>query len=221
MLIDCTHNTHLLAVDYRGFGLSTGIPSESGLDADSDAVLKYATLNLGYKLNQITVLGQSLGSAVALGLGAKTPGLKGVIAICPFYRLSDALLDYKFAGVLPVLKPLNFSPKLQKLFSSFLNAEYDNMASALEILKYQNKLLIIHSKNDQEMPWYHSKRLWDQLEKKIGTEKVTTSKDDGFIYYQAPKNKVGALFLTEGDHSNLLTMDKVTKEVCGFIASKI
>jgi len=54
----------ILMLDYRGYGKSSGRPSEQGLYRDSEAGLNYL-LGKGYRTEQIIVHGESLGTAVA------------------------------------------------------------------------------------------------------------------------------------------------------------
>lgn len=55
-----------LIVDYRGYGYSTGSPSEKGLKIDARSILKFTKETL--KADKIIVFGRSLGGAVALSL---------------------------------------------------------------------------------------------------------------------------------------------------------
>lgn len=58
----------VLVFDYRGYGDSSGSPSESALSEDARRVWKYALDELGYDEDQVVVFGESLGGAVALSL---------------------------------------------------------------------------------------------------------------------------------------------------------
>ena len=58
----------VLVFDYRGYGDSTGNPSESALTKDAKQIWKFARDELQYPENQITLFGESLGGAVALSL---------------------------------------------------------------------------------------------------------------------------------------------------------
>ena len=62
----------LLAVSYRGYFGSTGSPTETGLRTDADAAYDEA-LALGYRADRIIVVGESLGTGVAVGLAARKP----------------------------------------------------------------------------------------------------------------------------------------------------
>lgn len=64
-------NAHVLAYDYRSYGLSKGKPTERGIYADIKAVYKYARDELKFPTNQIFLLGQSIGSAPTIYLAKK------------------------------------------------------------------------------------------------------------------------------------------------------
>jgi fermentation-respiration switch protein FrsA (DUF1100 family) len=72
-------------VDYRGYGSSSGSPSEAGLARDARAVYGAAT-SRGFSPEKIVAFGESLGSAVAVGLAAERP-CGGVILETPFLSI--------------------------------------------------------------------------------------------------------------------------------------
>jgi pimeloyl-ACP methyl ester carboxylesterase len=59
--------------DYRGYGLSSGHPTQQGLLIDGEAVVEYARTSLGVEPDRIVYFGQSLGSGVAALLAGKHP----------------------------------------------------------------------------------------------------------------------------------------------------
>jgi uncharacterized protein len=59
--------------DYRGFGLSSGHPTERGLLRDGEAVADYVEKTLGVPRQEIVYFGQSLGSGVAAVLAGNRP----------------------------------------------------------------------------------------------------------------------------------------------------
>src|SRR6185312_10428344 len=67
----------LLAVSFRGYGGSTGSPTEAGLIEDGEAA--YAYLAARYPEGKIAVWGYSLGSGVAVRLAAAHPVAKLVL----------------------------------------------------------------------------------------------------------------------------------------------
>lgn len=64
----------VLMIDYRGFGLSEGKPTEDGIYADVDAALKWLR-DKGLSGNRLVIYGFSLGSAPATKLSAEPRSL--------------------------------------------------------------------------------------------------------------------------------------------------
>jgi hypothetical protein len=101
----------VLMLDYRGYGKSSGRPSDYGLGRDSEAGFIYL-LGKGYRAEQIILHGESLGTAVAIDLASRRP-CAGLILEAPFTSASDV------AGtVVPILGPLlvrsfNSLPKIR------------------------------------------------------------------------------------------------------------
>ncbi|KKK16922.1 hypothetical protein P175DRAFT_0467825 [Aspergillus ochraceoroseus IBT 24754] len=61
---------HVLMLEYRGYGLSTGVPDETGLKVDAQTALDYIRQRAETAKSKIVVYGQSLGGAVAINLVA-------------------------------------------------------------------------------------------------------------------------------------------------------
>ncbi len=89
----------ILMLDYRGYGKSSGRPTEHGLYADADAAYDYL-LKGGYRPGQIVIHGESLGSAVAVDLASRRP-CAGVVLEAPFTSARDVA-----RVVLPVVGPM-------------------------------------------------------------------------------------------------------------------
>ncbi len=69
---------------YRGYGGSSGKPDEAALHRDAEAV--YAKVR--EKHAQITVVGRSLGSGVAIRLAAKQP-VQRLVLVTPYYSIES------------------------------------------------------------------------------------------------------------------------------------
>jgi len=96
----------VLAVDYRGYGLSTGHPSERGLYRDVDAVLERAWRDRDHRL-PIVYWGRSLGSTMAayaasmkppdrIILESGFPDVRSVVRSSPLLVLLTPFSSYRF-----------------------------------------------------------------------------------------------------------------------------
>lgn len=91
---------NVLAVEYRGYGKSAGMPTEAGLYQDAEAALEYVRREHRVPEGRIVAFGQSLGTAVAADLAAQHK-LGGLVLEAPF--VSAAALARRFYWVLPGL----------------------------------------------------------------------------------------------------------------------
>jgi hypothetical protein len=76
-----------LVVNYRGYGLSGGVPSEHAVVEDAKRIFDYAAARPDVDASRIVVLGRSLGSYVAVTLASSRP-LAGAILATPFDSIS-------------------------------------------------------------------------------------------------------------------------------------
>ena len=166
-------NVHVLAVDYRGFGTSTGWPSESGLITDALTLLKFVTDTAGIPPERIVVFAQSMGTAVALSLthhlaSQPTPVvLAGVVLVAPFADVESLTRTYKVARTLPLLSPLAVFPPLMNLLNRFIVTKFPSkeklaaLIHRLDSIKVNGKqrnydITLIHAEDDYDIPWSHS-----------------------------------------------------------------
>ena len=76
-------------VNYRGYGGSTGRPSEAALLSDAEAIYDY----LRAHHDPIAVIGRSLGSGVAVALAARRP-VDRLVLITPFDSIANVAADH-------------------------------------------------------------------------------------------------------------------------------
>jgi fermentation-respiration switch protein FrsA (DUF1100 family) len=79
---------NVVLFDYRGYGGSTGRPSEAGLAADARAVRAHVASRKDVDATKIVYFGESLGAGVAVGLAVETPPAALVLR-SPFTSLGD------------------------------------------------------------------------------------------------------------------------------------
>jgi len=94
--------TGLLALSYRGYGGSTGRPSEAGLIRDAFAAYDFAAAR--YPARRLVLWGESLGTAVAVALAAERE-VGGLILDAPFTSIADVgAAAYPFVPVRRLIK---------------------------------------------------------------------------------------------------------------------
>ena len=126
----------LLAVSYRGYGGSTGSPTEAGLIEDARAAYAFAAERYP---GRIVPWGESLGSGVAIALAAEKPVAK-LILDAPFTSALDiAASAYPFLPVRLLMK--------------------DQFRSDLRIAQVKAPVLILHGDADSVVPISYGERL--------------------------------------------------------------
>ncbi|RPA76324.1 alpha/beta-hydrolase [Ascobolus immersus RN42] len=166
---------HILTIDYRGYGLSSGTPSEEGLITDGLSAVRWAMDVAKVSPDRIALVGQSLGTAVTFGVAERLVTGKGlgkhagkkielgaVVSIAGFSDMRGLLSTYAIGGVIPVLSPLKPYPKVQQWFSEFCLDTWrsDQRVASLVQNSSKLKLFLIHAKNDFEIPHEHAQKLF-------------------------------------------------------------
>lgn len=159
---------HVLTFDYRGFGRSTGTPSERGLCLDAIAVVDWATKVAGIPPSRILIFGQSLGTAVSLAVSEhfalQSPAIvfAGTVLVAPFVDVATLVATYRVAGSIPILSPLARFPLLFNYLSTFIQDKWlskDRIAEyirANEANEEKYRLTLIHAEDDYDIPWHHT-----------------------------------------------------------------
>lgn len=130
--------TGLLALCYRGYGGSSGRPSEVGLIRDAQAA--YAFAREYYPAERIVLFGESLGTGVALALAAEHV-VAGVILDAPFTSAVDVgAAAYPFVPVRWAMK--------------------DTFRSDRRIVRVSAPLLVLHGARDPIVPIRFGERLF-------------------------------------------------------------
>jgi abhydrolase domain-containing protein 12 len=170
-------NVHILAIDYRGFGTSTGWPSEAGLLTDGLTLANFAMETVGIPPERIVVFGQSMGTGVAISLAhhlalQSSPTLfAGMVLVAPYANIELLTETYSLAGTIPLLAPVARIPKALAYLNKFIVPKWpskDKLAALIrhcETLKYTDReskydITIIHAEDDWDIPWKHSEILF-------------------------------------------------------------
>jgi len=129
----------LLLVNYRGYGLSQGSPSEKNLF--QDALLIYDKFSKREEIDEkrIVVMARSLGTGVGVFLASQRP-LQGIILVSPYDSLQS--LAKNIYPYVPV--------------SLLLKHPFDSISRVSNI---KIPLLALFASNDRVVPSKHSKKL--------------------------------------------------------------
>lgn len=175
---------HVLAIDYRGFGKSTGVPSEEGLVRDGATAVDWAMHVAGIPADRIVLLGQSLGTAVTSGVAEHyaIQGIEfaGIILAAGFSSMPALLASYTAGGVIPVLSPIRPIPPLLRFFQSFIVDKWESasrLAHVVSLTRTRLRLTLIHAKNDAEIPYHESDVLFNSAARAVIDEDLD---DAGF-----------------------------------------
>ncbi|CZT12999.1 uncharacterized protein RAG0_16621 [Rhynchosporium agropyri] len=221
-----TSNIHILTIDYRGFGLSTGSPTESGVIIDGIAAVDWALQVAQIPSDRIVIVGQSLGTAVTSAVVEHFASLgrdfAGVVLVAGFTSIPELLTGYSLLGYIPILAPFGRHPALQRLLASYVVDEwpsYRRIANTVRLSK-KLRLFIIHSKDDPEIPWTHSEDLFRtaanatmedgmdvELFRKIKARSTVDMGDGSFVStWKVDREKIiREEIVGHGQHSRILT----------------
>lgn len=128
----------VLAYDYPGYGTSSGRPSEAGSYAAIEAAYRHATETLGYRPEQITLYGRSLGSGPSSWLAEREP-------------VAGLIFDGAFTSTFRVLTGHRLIP-------------WDKFDNYARWPKIECPILIIHGTLDRTVPFSHALKNWNAVQ---------------------------------------------------------
>ena len=130
---------NVLMYDYRGYGQSTGKPSEVGLYRDIEAAWRWVVDERKQAPREIVLSGRSLGGAVTAWLASR------VEPACVVLESTFTSVPDLGAELFPWL-PVRLLSRLQ-------------LDARAQIPEISAPLLIIHSRDDEIVPWEHGRKL--------------------------------------------------------------
>jgi hypothetical protein len=130
--------TGLIALSYRGYGGSTGRPSEAGLLRDAEAIYAFATAR--YSAERLALFGESLGSGVAVALAAE-------------HKVGKVILEAPFTSAVDIgAAAYPFLPVRLLMHDTFRSDE--------RIGKVTAPVLVLHGARDTVVPIRYGERLY-------------------------------------------------------------
>ena len=153
-----------LLFDYRGYGQSSGTPSESGTYLDAQAAWRYLIEIQGIGPERIVLFGESLGGAVAAWLAAREK-----------------------PGLLALVSTLTSVPDLAAEIYPFLPVRWISRFdyNTLEFLQSITcPIFIAHSPQDEIIPYRHGQRLFQAAPEPKQFLPLQGTHNTGFIFMQ-------------------------------------
>ena len=128
-------------IDYRGYGNSEGTPTEKGTYLDAEAAWNYLINEKKIDAKNIIIFGRSLGGAVATWLAYKHPA-------------AALIIESTFTSIADVGK--HYYPYLPTQLLARIK-----YPSIKRIIKVHLPVLIIHSPDDEIIPYQFGKKMFD------------------------------------------------------------
>lgn len=183
---------NIFLLSYRGYGLSEGSPSESGLRADAEAALDYVynhpiLTKLGtVEKPRIVAFGQSIGGAVAIDIASRHPDcFAGIILENTFLSL-PRLIPY----LMPWLTPV-----------SALCTEIWPSIDRIRSIDDKTPMLFISSGRDEMIPQAHMIKLCETVRRQrkgsalqLCSETLSSSQSDSELFPKRESNTVWVEF---------------------------
>ena len=174
-----------MTVDYRGYGKSTGSPTEAGLIIDGVSLVKYAMEIAGIPPERIVIVGQSLGAAVATAVAEQLAldeavEFKCLILCAAFSDVPTLMSTYTVGGLIPILSPLRPYPFLSQFFAKRIQETWLTYARLANLVRRSKNVNIhlIHATNDYDIPWSHSDTLFRAAANSTSMEGLTFKQID-------------------------------------------
>jgi hypothetical protein len=175
---------NVFMLEYRGYGLSTGSPDESGLMIDAQTAFDYLRKRAETRDNDIVIFGQSLGGAVSIQLVAKNQNDP---------RLIGLVLENTFLSMRKLIPSIIPPAKYLTLLCHQVWASDTYLPSITEV-----PILFLSGLNDEIVPPSHMRRLYEicQSPTKIwkplpGGDHNSSVVEDG--YFESIEDFVGNL----------------------------
>ena len=152
----------VFAIDYRGYGKSSGSPHEQGLKMDALAAMDWLAERTGKEFRDIVVIGRSLGGGVGVHAAAER-GCRALVLYSTFSTMHDAAAHNYFYVPVRLL----------------MQNKFDSVSS---IQKVSAPVIQFHGTSDKVIPFHLGVKLFDAIK----SEKKTFVEMKGTTHNEAP-----------------------------------
>ncbi len=124
----------VVGLDYRGYGLSTGEPSEANAYADAATAFRYVTQDLGVRADRIILYGRSLGSGPTIDLATREP-------------VAGLVVQSGFVSAFRTVTGIKLLP-------------WDRFENLDQMPRVRCPVLVMHGDQDHTVPFSHGRSLF-------------------------------------------------------------
>ncbi|KAK5729456.1 hypothetical protein LTS12_027347, partial [Elasticomyces elasticus] len=220
-------NIHVLTFDYRGFGRSTGFPSEQGIILDALAVVSWAMTVAQVPAKRILICGQSLGTAVSVAVAEhfvlQDPPVvfAGQILTASLIDASTLASTYSIAGLIPILRPMTMFPTFFRSLQLCIGDKWSSKncirsyIRACETGDLHYRITFLHAEDDCDIPWRHTSVLfWHAvLEWEKSTSQINLGSGGSIMEWRTDKGIIREEILKHGLHDAIMNHSTVALAV--------
>lgn len=152
---------NVLIFDYRGYGRSTGRPSEAGLYRDGEAARRWLTGNAGVDPDELVLFGRSMGAAVAARLATR-------------HRAACLIAESAFTSVPDRAAEIYWWLPVRWLVHIRMDTRRYVAGADLPVL-------VVHSRDDEIVPFSHGRRLLEAAGDRGRLLEISGDHNTGFL----------------------------------------
>jgi fermentation-respiration switch protein FrsA (DUF1100 family) len=149
-----------LWIDWRGYGESSGAPSEAGLYRDALAAWRQAVRVRGVPASRLVLYGESLGNGASIDLATKVPA-------------AGLIVDSGFSSIPDMAKTI-----LPWMPAFLIRARFDNLG---KLPRARLPSLFLHSREDEIVPYEQARRNYAAAADPRGFTDLKGTHNDGFL----------------------------------------
>lgn len=161
---------HVVCMDYRGYGDSSGEPSEAGMTTDTIHLYQWVKARSGDSL--VIIWGHSLGTGVAtntvLELQKQGINVDGLILEGAFSNIRQAGAVHPFAAIYRKF------PFFEYFFLDTISRNNLKFPNDENVKKLKAPLLILHSEDDHIIPYYMGEELFKSAQNSRNSDNTVT-----------------------------------------------
>ncbi|KAJ3758694.1 Alpha/Beta hydrolase protein [Lentinula raphanica] len=209
MMFQQVMRCNVLGVEYRGYGESTGTPSENGLAIDAVTALEFVRGDPRLRNTPVILYGQSIGGAVSIDLASRFPGeISGLILENTF--LSLRLL---VPHVLPLLGP----------FRWLCHQRWESAGKEYKGIPREMNVLLLSGQSDTLVPPKHMKYLRKifsarpHTRRTLGLSPLSISQE-GKNEDEVNEERTQFILFPEGTHNNTTAQHGYWNRIGDFVA---